>query len=145
MIWQHAICLAICQAVKAGKANQAVFLGPVVGGGRVAGSAMHLLLIRCGGRTVVLHGESVQQLTEPATAGGQWRPCARLNAQQAQQSSLPPFCSKHSVVAGRATAITADSRSLHSMHSVALSTVGEITWFEFTCANNQSQASLLLS
>ena len=29
-------------------------LGPVVGGGRVAGSAMHLLLIRCCGQTVVL-------------------------------------------------------------------------------------------
>ena len=28
-------------------ANQALFLGPVVGSGRVAGSAMHLPLIRC--------------------------------------------------------------------------------------------------
>ena len=35
-------------------ANQAVFLGPIVGGGRVAGSTMDLPLIRCSGRTVVL-------------------------------------------------------------------------------------------
>ena len=68
-------------------ANQALFLGPVVCGWRVAGSAMHLPLIRCCGRTVV---------------------------QQAQQSCLQPSCSKHSVVAGRATAVAADLRSLHS-------------------------------
>ena len=34
--------------------NQAVFQGHAVGGGRVAGSAMHLLLIRCGNLTMVL-------------------------------------------------------------------------------------------
>ena len=37
-----------------GKGVQAVFLGPVVGDGRVAGSTMCLPLISCGGRTVVL-------------------------------------------------------------------------------------------
>ena len=67
--------------------------------------------------------------------------CARLDV----QSGLPPFFSKHSVVAGRATAIAAYSRSLHSLHAVALGAVGEISWFEIGCANNQSQASLLLS
>ena len=57
--------------------------GSVVGGRRVAGSAMHLPLIRWGGRTVAL---------------------------RAQQSGLQPSCSKHSVVAGLATAIAADLR-----------------------------------
>ena len=62
----------------------------------------------------------------------------------------PAFCSKHSVVAGRATAIPLDSRSLHSLHAVAactvaLGTVGEKTWFETAFANNQSQAPLLSS
>ena len=40
--------------VAAKAVQKAVFLGPVVGGGRVAGSTMHLPLIRCGGRTAVL-------------------------------------------------------------------------------------------
>ena len=86
--------------------NQDVFLGPFVSGWRVASSAMHLPLIRCCGQTVVLR-------TEPTTAGGLQRPCAQLDA----QSGLQPRCSKHSVVAGRATAIAADSRSLHRWRS----------------------------
>ena len=40
--------------LREGFGNQAVFLGPVLGSRRVAGSAMNLPLIRCGGRTVVL-------------------------------------------------------------------------------------------
>ena len=79
-----------------------------------------------------------KQLSEPATAGGLRRPCARLDA----QSGLQPRCSKHSVVAGRATTIAADSKSLHNLHSVALGALGEITWFETACATDQSQASL---
>ena len=72
--------------------------GSIVCGGRVEGSAMHLPLIRCCGRIVV-----------------QW----------AHQSGLPPSCSKseHSVVAERVTAITADLRSLHSLHLVAVGTI----------------------
>ena len=69
----------------------------------------------------------------------------RLDAQRGQQSGLPLSCSKHSVVAGWATAITAALRSLHSLHSMALDAVFDITWFENACANNQSQAFLLLS
>ena len=55
---------------------------------------------------------------------------------RAASSGFPPFCCKHSVVAGRAAAIAADLRLLHS---VALGAVGEIIWFETACANKQSQ------
>ena len=79
-------------------ANQTSFLSPVVSGGQVAGSAMHLLLLHCGGRTVM---------------------------QRAQQSCLQPSWSKpeHSVVVRLATAIAADLRSLHSLHSVVLGAI----------------------
>ena len=69
----------------------------------------------------------------------------KWRATTAARIRLWRYCSTHSVVAGRATAIAADLRSLHSLHSVALGAVGEITWFETACANNQSQESLLLS
>ena len=54
-------------------ANQAVFLGPVVGGGRVAGSTMHLQAICCSGRTVVL--SAAAHWTSHC-----WRPAAALCA-----------------------------------------------------------------
>ena len=84
-------------------------------------------------------------------AGGwQTAPCiccwfAAVAGQRAQQSGLQPSWIKHSAVAGRATAIAADFRSLHSLHSVALGTVGELTCFETACADNENRASLLLS
>ena len=53
-------------------------------------------------------------IPQKATAGGLLRSCHSC-ALLAAQNGLQPFCSKHSVVAGRA----ADSRSLHSLHSVA--------------------------
>ena len=79
----YMICYLTCyESCRKSCANQASFLGPFVGGGRVAaaGSAMHLQLIRCGGRTVV---------------------------QRAQPSCLPPSCSKLSIVVSRVTAIAA--------------------------------------
>ena len=87
-------------------ANHAVFLCPVVGGGQHKASAADSWQ-DSGGEWC-----SGQQLSEPATADGLLLPCALLDA----QSGLPHFYSKHSVVAGRATAITADSRSVHSLH-----------------------------
>ena len=122
----------------AGKAGQIklYFLGPVVG----AGGWQAERCICSWFPAVSRQWCSTQQLTEPATAGGLLRPCALLDS-HAQQSGLPPFYSKHSVVAGLATAIAADSRSLHSQHLVVLGTVGKITWFETACSNNQSQAS----
>ena len=54
---------------------------------------------------------SLNQPLQVACATALWRSWALLDAQLAQQSGLSPFCSKHSVVAGRATAIAADSRS----------------------------------
>ena len=51
-------------------ANQTVFLDPVVGGGRVAGSAMNLPLISCGGRTVVTQrSNSLNQPLQKACCG----------------------------------------------------------------------------
>ena len=50
-------------------AYQAIFLGPVVGGGRVAGSTMHLQLILSGGRTVVPSSSSVNQPLRVACGG----------------------------------------------------------------------------
>ena len=91
-------CSMICyESCRKSCANQALFLGPVVSIWRVACSTMHQPLICCCGLTVM---------------------------QLAQQSGLPPRYSKWldgqqrlSVVAGRATAIAADLRSLHSRNS----------------------------
>ena len=80
-------------------ASQALFLGPVVGGVRMAGSATDSL---------------------------RWPDSGRVHCQlqRAQQSGLPPRYNKCdsrlwrlSLVAGRVTAIAADLRSLHSLHS----------------------------
>ena len=85
-------------------ANQAVFLGPVVGGGLVAGSTMHLPLICYCGRTEVL------------LAAAQWTshcrwPAAALRA--AGRAEWPPAFLQQAFGCGR----TGDSH--HSRFEVA--------------------------
>ena len=60
---------------------------------------------------------------------------------------IKPHITGQKVGRGRASAVAADLRSLHSLHlaAAAFCAVGDITRFETACANNQNQASLLLS
>ena len=120
VIWQ---CLLTCympcyESGRKSCANQALFLGPIVGGRQVAGSALISWVAWqwCSG-TAEWPPASLQQVAGLATAccGG-----CRLWWDGRQPSPL---------IWDRCTACK----------------VGEITWFETACANNQSQASLLLS
>ena len=126
--WRGQYCQAIWHSMKAaGKAVQIRL--HFWAPSLVAGSAMLFPVLRCGGRTVV---------------------------QRAQQSGLSPSWSKHSVAAGRATAIAADLRSLHSLTLWRSAVSLHSRWYnlywnclckqlETACPNNQSQASLLLA
>ena len=114
-------------------------------GGRVAGSAMNLPLIPCGGRTWC----ASQHLTEPATAGGPATACAWLDAQRAQQTGLPLGCSKH-----HQPELWRDGRQPLASAQIwgrCAQWYSSSRWDNLVrnclccCPNKQSQASLLLS
>ena len=85
-----AACFMLCympsyESCRKSCANQAVFLGPLEGGGRVAGSTMHLQLIRCCGasRSISLNRQLLVACSCPVrcrTRSGHSRVASRLSA-----------------------------------------------------------------